>query len=54
MECNSQKGQKPAEDFLRCLYRQRHLNATELAGRLRALDDLASGKLRPELPENGK
>ena len=26
-----------------------HLNALELAARLRALDDLASGKLRPSL-----
>lgn len=54
MECNAQKGEKAADDFLRSLFRQRHLNATELAGRLRALDDLASGKLRPDLPENGK
>ena len=30
------------------------LNASELAGRLRALDDLATGKLRPAVPENGK
>jgi hypothetical protein len=27
-----------------------HLNAAELAACLRALDDLASGKLRPSLP----
>jgi predicted DNA-binding transcriptional regulator len=49
IECNSQKGEKPADDFLRRLYREGHLNATELAGRLRALDALASGKLRPPL-----
>jgi hypothetical protein len=49
MECNSQKGEKLAEDFLRGLFRQRRLNATELAGRLRALDDLATGNLRPSL-----
>jgi hypothetical protein len=49
IECNSQKGEKPAPDFLRWLYREGHLNATELAGRLRALDDLATGKLRPSL-----
>ena len=54
LECNSQKGEKPAHDFLRWLYREGHLNSSELAGRIRALDDLASGKLRPELPENGK
>jgi hypothetical protein len=54
IECNSQKGEKPADDFLRRLYREGHLNASELAGRLRALDDLATGKLRPAVPENGK
>jgi 5-methylcytosine-specific restriction endonuclease McrA len=50
MECNVQKGEKPADDFLRRLYRERRLTAAELAGRLRALDALASGKLRPSLP----
>ena len=50
MECNVQKGEKPADDFLRRLYRERRLTAAELAGRLRALDALASGKLRPPLP----
>jgi predicted DNA-binding transcriptional regulator len=50
IECNSQKGEKPADDFLRWLYREGHLNAAELAARLRALDALASGKLRPSLP----
>ena len=49
MECNSQKGEKPADDFLRRLYRDRRLTAAELAARLRALDALASGKLRPSL-----
>ena len=56
MECNSQKGEKPAEDFLRSLYRKRRLSDAELADRLRALDALAAGKLRPPLasqPENG-
>lgn len=54
LECNSQKGEKSAHDFLRWLYREGHLNSSELAGRIRALDDLASGNVRPELPENGK
>jgi hypothetical protein len=54
MECNSQKGEKAAEDFLRRLYRERRLTAVELSGRLRALDDLASGKLRPVLPAPAK
>jgi 5-methylcytosine-specific restriction endonuclease McrA len=47
LECNSQKGERPAEDFLRSLYRERRLTAAELAARIRALDALASGKLRP-------
>jgi 5-methylcytosine-specific restriction endonuclease McrA len=50
MECNVAKGEKAADDFLRRLYRERRLTAPELAGRLRALDALASGKLRPSLP----
>jgi len=50
IECNSQKGEKPADDFLRRLYREGHLNASELGARLLALDALASGKLRPPLP----
>ncbi len=50
IECNSQKGEKAADDFLRRLYREGQLNAAELAARLRALDALASGKLRPPLP----
>jgi len=48
-ECNSLKGESAAPDFLRGLYRQGRVTATELTGRLRALDDLASGKLRPPL-----
>jgi len=49
MECNSDKGEKPAVDFFRRLYRERRLTAAELAARLRTLDALASGKLRPPL-----
>jgi len=51
MECNAQKGEKPADDFLRRLYRDRRPTAIELTARLRALDALASGKLRPALPK---
>ena len=54
LECNSEKGEKAAEDFLRGLYRERRLSAVELSGRLRALDDLAGGKLRPTLPATAK
>ena len=49
LECNSQKGERPASDFLRWLYRERRLTAIELATRLRALDALAAGKLPPSL-----
>ena len=50
MECNSQKGERTAADFLRRLYRERRLTSFELAARLRALDALASGTLRPVVP----
>jgi 5-methylcytosine-specific restriction endonuclease McrA len=49
LECNSRKGQTPAADFVRRLYRERRLTTPELNARLRALDALASGKLRPTL-----
>lgn len=49
-ECNSQKSQQHAPDFLRWLYRQQRITAAELAARLRALDALAAGKLIPRLP----
>jgi 5-methylcytosine-specific restriction endonuclease McrA len=49
MECNTQKGETAAADFLRRLYRERRLTASEIAARLRALDALTSGKLRPSL-----
>ncbi len=50
LECNSRKGDRPAEDFLRTLYRLGRLTPAELDVRLRALKDLAAGKLRPALP----
>jgi hypothetical protein len=50
LECNSRKAQTPAADFLRRLYRERRLASAELTARLRALDALAAGKLRPTLP----
>jgi hypothetical protein len=48
-ECNSQKGETPAEGFLRLLYRDGRLTAPELTGRLRAVKALGAGKLRPAL-----
>ena len=50
IECNSSKGERPAEEYLRELYRERRLDARELSGRLRALDGLAEGKLKPVVP----
>ena len=53
LECNSHKGERPADEFLRWLYRERRLTAAELTARLRALDALASGKLPPALATTG-
>jgi 5-methylcytosine-specific restriction endonuclease McrA len=50
LECNTRKGDRPVPDFLRTLYRLGRLTPAELDGRLRALKDLAAGKLRPSLP----
>jgi 5-methylcytosine-specific restriction endonuclease McrA len=47
IECNTRKGDRPAPDFLRTLYRLGRLTPAELDARLRALKDLAAGKLRP-------
>jgi 5-methylcytosine-specific restriction endonuclease McrA len=49
-ECNCRKNDLPAANFLRWLHRERRLTAPELTARLRALDALAAGKLRPRLP----
>jgi hypothetical protein len=54
LECNSQKGERPAEDFLRWLYRERRLTAAELTGRVSALGAVAAGKLRPAVQGQGK
>jgi 5-methylcytosine-specific restriction endonuclease McrA len=50
MECNAQKGERPAEEYLRWLFREHRLGAAELRGRFGALELLAAGKLRPALP----
>ena len=49
-ECNSNKRERRAEDFLRWLYREGRLSTAELSRRLQALAELGSGKLRPRLP----
>jgi len=54
MECNAQKGEQPAEEYLRWLFREHRLGAAELRGRFEALELLAAGKLRPMLPSGGE
>jgi 5-methylcytosine-specific restriction endonuclease McrA len=49
VECNSRKSETSAPDFLRWLYRQHRITAAELTARLRALNALAAGKLRPPI-----
>ena len=48
-ECNSRKGERPAADFLRSLYREGRLTGAELIRALQSLTDLAAGSLRPNL-----
>jgi len=47
LDCNPQKSNRPAEDFLRELYREGRLSPNDLSARLRAVQALAAGKLRP-------
>jgi hypothetical protein len=47
LDCNSNKAERSAVEHVRWLYRDRRLSFDELTGRLRALDDLAAGKLIP-------
>jgi 5-methylcytosine-specific restriction endonuclease McrA len=54
LDCNSLKAERHAVEFVRCLYRDRRLSADELTGRLRALDNLAAGKLIPPTPVQRK
>src|SRR5579863_806652 len=50
-ECNSLKGERRAEDFLRWLYREGRLESGELKERLRALVEMSAGKRRPVVGE---
>jgi len=52
-ECNSQKAEGRAEDFVRWLYREGRLTAAESSKRLKALEALAAGNLRPRMQGNG-
>lgn len=51
-EANNKKGATPAEDFLRRLFREGYLSETEFQNRLRALEQLRAGELRPSLGAN--
>ena len=48
-ECNSKKGESTAGNFLRWLFREGKLTSEELKGRMRALEKLAKGGMRPEV-----
>jgi 5-methylcytosine-specific restriction endonuclease McrA len=48
-KCNSQKSDLPAEGHLRRLYNDGRLTAAQFTARLRALDALVAGKLRPPI-----
>lgn len=50
-ECNAQKCDWSAEDFLRWLYREGRLGASELKERLSAVKKLADGRLRPRIAD---
>jgi 5-methylcytosine-specific restriction endonuclease McrA len=50
LDCNTHKTERSAVEFVRSLYRDRRLSSDELTARLRAIDDLAAGKLKPTLP----
>lgn len=53
-DCNSRKNDLPAPDYLCRLHRDRRLTASQLTGRLRAVDALATGKLRPSVATPGR
>ena len=46
-DCNCCKGEVDAGDYLRVLYREGRLTASELSERLTAVEALAEGRLRP-------
>jgi hypothetical protein len=47
LSCNNKKGSTAADDFLRRLYREKYLSATEFDERLLALQLLRDGQLKP-------
>jgi hypothetical protein len=51
-QCNNRKNDSDAEDFIRTLYRESFLSATELQDRLLKLTHLKGGELKPKLSES--
>ncbi|HYL83026.1 MAG TPA: HNH endonuclease [Candidatus Angelobacter sp.] len=51
LDCNMHKRDQTAADFLRGLYREGSLSRNDLSARLRALQALAAGKLKPKMEE---
>lgn len=49
-QCNNRKNDLSADEFLRGLYRDGLLEATELQERLSQLDNLRRGDLKPDIP----
>jgi hypothetical protein len=48
-EANNRKGAMPAEEFIRLMYREGFLSEEEFTSRLKALNDLKAGLLKPVL-----
>lgn len=53
VDCNSVKRGRTGKDFVRWLHREGRMSAAKLADRLRTLNALASGKLRPPAAGRG-
>ena len=49
LEANNRKGSMAADDFIRKLFREGFLNEEELEGRIKALEQLRNGELRPRM-----
>jgi hypothetical protein len=47
-ECNNRKGDTPADDFIRLLYRENLMNSNEMSERLEKLKSLKEGHLKPK------
>ena len=54
LSCNNKKGSTAADDFLRRLYREKYLSATEFDDRLLALQLLRDGQLKPIIGDSAE